>query len=218
MTERRYFVYLHRREDTGGVFYVGKGTTKKGRYERAYECSNRSRYWEHTVLKYGAAVEIAAVFDTEIEAHQHERALIAHYGRKNLVNLTGGGEGCCGIVPGPETRRKLSVSASRPRTVAWVRAIRIARKNGGNGGVVKLGDKLPASWRANIAAQKIGNLNPMFGKTGAAHPMSRPVVHLHAGVFYDSVDEAANAFGYKMKTLYNWLSGHRPNPTALRFA
>jgi hypothetical protein len=58
----------------------------------------------------------------------------------------------------------------------------------------------------------------MHGVTGAAHHMSRPVIHTQAGVFFDSVEEAANVFGYKMKTLYNWLSGHRPNPTTLEFA
>lgn len=26
------------------------------------------------------------------------------------------------------------------------------------------------------------------------------------------------AHGLKMKTLYNWLSGHRPNPTSLELA
>jgi hypothetical protein len=35
---------------------------------------------------------------------------------------------------------------------------------------------------------------------------------------YPSIQEAADQFGYKMKTLYNWLSGHRKNPTHLRFA
>ena len=39
-----------------------------------------------------------------------------------------------------------------------------------------------------------------------------------SGATFDSVQIAAEKLGYKMKTLYNWLSGHRKNPTSLEFA
>ena len=65
---------------------------------------------------------------------------------------------------------------------------------------------------------KVGALNPMYGKTGAAHPNSRKVRDRSTGAIYDSVQIAADELGHKMKTLYNWLSGHRPNPTTLEFA
>ena len=68
------------------------------------------------------------------------------------------------------------------------------------------------------AATKAGALNPMYGKTGSSHPMSRRVRDRASGVIYDSVKIAADAMGLKMKTLYNWLSGHRPNPTTLELA
>ena len=71
--------------------------------------------------------------------------------------------------------------------------------------------------RRKKSITKIGVLNPMYGKTGAAHPNSRRVVDRTTGTTYDSVQIAADARGHKMKTLYNWLSGHRPNPTALEF-
>ncbi len=117
-----------------------------------------------------------------------------------------------------DARRKLSEHAKKPRGEAWVASMRAARKNGGNGDVVKTGDKLPESWRKNIAAAKIGALNPMHGKTGPAHPNSRKVRDAATGALYDSVLLAAEAHGFKMKTLYNWLSGHRPNPTTLELA
>lgn len=65
---------------------------------------------------------------------------------------------------------------------------------------------------------KIGTRNPMYGRTGAAHPNSRMVRDTDSGIVYESVQIAAVALGYKMKTLYNWLSGHRQNPTTLEFA
>lgn len=218
MIDRTFFVYLHRRADSGEVFYVGKGTTKRGRPERAYERCGRSKWWQHVTDKHGVSVEIAAHFQTEDEAHVYERQLIAQYGRKNLVNLTDGGEGCCGIDPSPEARAKLSAAAKRPRSAAWVRSIRAARKGGGNGGVVKCGDKLPESWRLAISAGQRGPNNYMRGRTGAAHPNSRMVVDRTTGAIYASVQIAADVLGFKMKTLYNWLSGHRTNPTTLELA
>lgn len=218
----RHYVYLHRKADDGMVFYVGKGTERPRRkepvYERANDRDSRNQHWHRVVAKHGMAVEIVASFMVDADAQDFERALIADYGRENLVNLTDGGDGCAGIVVSQAAREKLSVLAKRPRSEAWVRSIRSARKDGGNGGVVRRGDKLPASWKANIAATKIGDKNPMYGKTGADHPNSRKVRDTETGALYDSVLIAANATGYKMKTLYNWLSGHRKNPTTLEFA
>ena len=216
-------MYLHGRADSGEIFYVGKGTrTHKKLYARASEEQGRNAYWKRIAIKHGYLVTIVADFFAESDAFAMETELIGFYGRKinggTLCNLTDGGEGSCGIVPSQLTREKLSIEASKPRGEKWIASIRAARKNGGNGGVVCRGDVLPESWRRNIAVRKIGELNPMYGKTGNLSAVSRPVIDLRAGVFYNSVDEAANHYGYKMKTLYNWLSGHRRNPTSLEFA
>ena len=72
--------------------------------------------------------------------------------------------------------------------------------------------------RRKKSITKVGALNPMHGKTGAAHPNSRKVVDKDSGDVFDSVLVAAESRGLKMKTLYNWLSGHRKNPTTLEFA
>jgi len=60
-----------------------------------------------------------------------------------------------------------------------------------------------------------GRHNSMYGRRGCG--LSRRVVDSRSGVIYRSVSEAAEQCGFKMKTLYNWLSGHRKNPTYLRF-
>jgi hypothetical protein len=205
----RFYVYVHRRASDGRIFYVGKGS----RPDRAYCTKSRNPRWHATVAKHGLAVEVVQHFETDALAQQCERDLIAWYGRKALANLTDGGDGCAGLAPSSATRAKLSELAKRPRTEAWVRAMRAARAGGGNGGVVKTGDRLPAEWRASIAAGKLGSLNPFYGKRT---PIARRVVG--QGVEYASVSDAAAAMGLKMKTLYNMLSGHRPNRTDLRFA
>jgi len=163
-------------------------------------------------------VEIFASCADDKEAQRLERELIASIGRSNLVNLTDGGDGCAGLVPSKETRAKISANSSRPRSEAWIKSIRAARKNGGNGGVVKKGDKLPDWWRKRISSAVTGSGNSMHGRVGAAHHGSRRVIDTKNGAQYDSVLIASEAVGMKMKTLYNMLSGHRPNKTNLRFA
>lgn len=51
----RFYVYRHRRESDGKVFYIGKGTGW-----RAWSCSypSRSRYWVRVYKKHGRIVEI----------------------------------------------------------------------------------------------------------------------------------------------------------------
>lgn len=87
-----------------------------------------------------------------------------------------------------------------------------------DGGAGMPGAKDSLEVRHKKAVTKLGALNPMYGKTGADHPNSRKVRNRDTGEAWDSVQIAADALGLKMKTLYNWLSGHRKNPTALEFS
>lgn len=207
----RYYVYVHRKASSGKVFYVGKGS----RPDRAFDTESRNPRWHATVNKHGLVVEIVMHFETDALAQQCERELIAWYGRPALVNMTDGGDGCAGIVMSAEARRKLSEHAKKPRSEAWVKSIRASRKNGGNGGVVKQGDYLPEGWRASIAAAKIGAKNPMFGRTGAAHPNARRVRDRASGAVYPSVTAAARAAGLSMQGLHNMLTGHRVNTSTM---
>lgn len=218
----RHYVYIHRKATTGEVFYVGKGT-KRPRdsaecFDRAHDTTSRNKWWSNVANKHGFKVEVIAMFKSDADSQSFEKALIAEYGRSALVNMTDGGDGCAGIVMSESARRKLSEHAKKPRSDAWVKSIRKARHGGGNGGVVKHGDKLPADWKAAIAKTKVGNRNPMYGKTGIEHPLSRPVVNIQNGVFFESVAEAADALGYTMQTFHKWMTGARPNKTLWRFA
>ena len=89
---KTFYTYLHCKPD-GSIFYVGKGMG-----DRATTKENRNRYWKRTENKYGYEVKIIAYWETENEAFEHEKQLIAEYkalGIK-LVNLTNGGEGSAG--------------------------------------------------------------------------------------------------------------------------
>lgn len=106
----KFYVYAHIRNDTGKVFYIGKG---KG--ARANDKDSHNPYWHNIVNKYGYTIEILYNNLTEFDAFTLEIATIARYGRKdlklgNLVNMTDGGEGKSGQICSKETRLKLSVS------------------------------------------------------------------------------------------------------------
>lgn len=205
----------------GTPFYVGKGAArtknKVQTFERSRASISRSRLWRSIVAAHGLQVEIVMSCQTDSEAQEQEMRLIRQIGRLDLrcgslVNLTDGGEGHAGIVASDELRRKRRINSSGKRSPEWIAACRVARKNGGNGGVVKRGDKLPPSWVANLAAAKVGDKNPYFGKPS---PPSKKVRNTETGAVYDSIARAAIAEGISAKALYQYLDGTRSNRSSL---
>lgn len=101
----RYYVYQHRKADTGDIFYVGKGK------ERRLVCKhNRNPHWLRTVNKHGFICEVIGEFDDESEALSVERKVIAEYraAGTQLVNLTDGGEGVSGLKHTEATKQTIS--------------------------------------------------------------------------------------------------------------
>lgn len=101
-----FYTYIHMKETTGEIFYVGKGQGNRFKTTK-----NRSEFWKRTANKYGVIVDIVAHKLSENEAFILEKKLIKIYGRKNLgtgnlVNLTEGGEGAVGYVCSEELREK----------------------------------------------------------------------------------------------------------------
>jgi len=97
----KFYVYVHTRNDTGKVFYVGKGSGR-----RAFVHTRRSQHWKNIVAKHGYSVTEMARFDLECDAFSAEIALIAKLRNDGveLVNRTPGGEGVAGLVHSAETR------------------------------------------------------------------------------------------------------------------
>lgn len=100
---KSFYTYLHRRNDTGEVFYVGKGTRQRSRVR-----CGRNSHWQHVANKYGFTVEIVAKWNSELDAFEHEIFLIDTFRSLGapLVNKSLGGEGAAGVVVSEETRRK----------------------------------------------------------------------------------------------------------------
>ena len=95
-----HYTYAHTRNDTGKIFYIGKGI----KY-RCNESRSRNQYWKNIVEKHGYKIEILAYWKTAEEAYDHEKLLISCFKDMGyeLANLTDGGEGC--INPSKETNK-----------------------------------------------------------------------------------------------------------------
>lgn len=97
-----FYVYLHRRNDTRTIFYVGKG---RGR--RAFLRHGRSELWTRIAKKYGWSAEIIKDGLTEAEAFNLEVETIA--GISGLCNFTSGGEGISGYTHTEESKAAMSL-------------------------------------------------------------------------------------------------------------
>jgi hypothetical protein len=100
-------VYIHKKNDTGEIFYVGIGKEEK----RAYRKDSRTKHWENVVKKHGLIIEIIHKDITWEQACKIEKELIKFYGRLDLntgilINLTEGGEGNSNPFRSEEWKRK----------------------------------------------------------------------------------------------------------------
>lgn len=116
-----YQTYIHTRNDSGAVFYVGKGGEK-----RANCMTRRSVHWKNLVAKHGRTVVMCGGFQTEAEAFEHEKFLIWMYRDMGvpLVNMTAGGEGTMGLPRSAEHQAKINatVAARTPERKAEIAA------------------------------------------------------------------------------------------------
>lgn len=104
--EKSCYIYEHCRQDTGAVFYVGKG---KG--SRANRVSGRNNYWRNVVAKAGGFSTRLIVSDVDEElAFLAEVERIDQYQRigVRLCNLTTGGEGASGRFISDSFRKRMS--------------------------------------------------------------------------------------------------------------
>jgi len=103
-----FYTYEHTRNDTGAVFYVGKGRGK-----RAGSTHGRNQYWKRIVDKAGGfGVRMIAEGVDEELAHFIEIERIDQCKRIGirLANITNGGEGASGCIPSQETRQKMRMA------------------------------------------------------------------------------------------------------------
>lgn len=148
-----FYVYEHRRKDTGVVFYVGKGCGK-----RAKNFSNRGRYWDNVSKAAGGVIVTYPVLDIDEElAYLAEMELIDAYRKQGvrLVNISDGGEGSSGWKPTEEVKRKIGEANKHTPKARG--------ENHGMYGKTHSEESL-AKMSAARKGIYVGELHPMFGK------------------------------------------------------
>jgi len=183
-----FYVYLHRKATTGGIFYCGKGQGK-----RAWDKTERNRHWKIVAKKHGFIVEIIQDGLQEWAAFELEKSLIALHGRKDLglgelVNYADGGQGSTGAIQSAETRLKKSL-AHTGKKKSQEEKRRISEAN-------KKTKSCPMQKQA-ARDRVIGANNPMWGKKASKETRkkmiesrSKPVCALQNGMVFDSAKAA----------------------------
>lgn len=88
--DKIFYVYAHKKKDTGEIFYIGKGKEKRDQSK-----SGRSNHWRNTANKHG--LEIIRLYEclSESDAYILEIETIKLF-RSNgikIINIANGGEG-----------------------------------------------------------------------------------------------------------------------------
>ena len=112
--EKKFYVYVHRRLSDGTIFYVGKGSGR-----RLNETYGRSKHWQNVSKKNGWSAHIVSRFSQEQCAFSFEISLISYIGKKNLVNVTDGGDGVAGLIHDEASKKKMR--GPRPDAKAWLK-------------------------------------------------------------------------------------------------
>jgi hypothetical protein len=104
----KFYLYGHIRNDTGDLFYIGKGEGTRFKSQQG-----RNPYWLNVVNAHGYTSVIIEHFETETEAFEAEIFFIAAIGRKDLghgplINMSDGGEGASGAIRTEEQKKRYS--------------------------------------------------------------------------------------------------------------
>jgi hypothetical protein len=184
-----FYVYIHRKQSNGEVFYVGKGKDK-----RAWLKSGRTKYWYSVVNKHGLVVEIVLSGLQEWYAFELETDLITLYGRKDLgegrlINMADGGEGASGTTRSAETRARMSKAK---------KGAVFSEEHRNNLSDAHVGKVLSESTRSKMSVYRKGRPHHDLWKTNlkaAAQKATGKKIVREDGVVFNSYLEAAQSVG-----------------------
>jgi hypothetical protein len=159
-----FYVYEHRRNDTGAVFYIGKGVGSRLRSKQG-----RTDYWCRVVAKAGyQAVKVVDGLDEEL-ALLAEMELIDKHRRAGvrLVNLTDGGEGMSGYKRSAESIERGASKLrglKRPDISALLSGIPKSEEHRRKLSLARAGSTASDEARAKMSAARKGKPSSMLGK------------------------------------------------------
>lgn len=214
-----FFIYLHRRPDTGDVFYVGRGKSyRNGSNIRRAEVSlGRSKSWKSIVDRNNGvyAIEIAEWVDTFEDAKEREVFYIKSFGLKRdggtLINQTYGGDGIDGYCHTEDAKEKLKDAwLKNPQRKDFLKSekfLSARRKKMESCSGPMTGKKHTQETLAKYREQR----------TGSKNSQARKVINRLTGEEFGCVGDAARSVGLSQYTLYNYLLGNAKNTTPLEY-
>jgi len=223
-----FYVYEHRRKDSGMVFYVGKGCGR-----RAVVSDRRSAHWKSVVAKSGGfeVCHLVTGVDEELSLLAEIEA-IDKYRRigVRLVNKTDGGEGTSGFCYVMQDEHKRKIAAARigkPRPREMVERMRAA-KTGRNTGADNpfYGKRHTEETRAILRAKSGSRthtdeakqkIKQSALKAYEKHPKSRAVHCLTNGVTYFSLSDAARQLGLHRRCITMVCNKEMHHTAGLKF-
>lgn len=213
--EISWYVYRHLKP-CGEVFYIGIGKTKN--FKRAYEKSNRNKYWKNKVKKYpDYEVQILKTGLTKEEANHIEKILISWYGRKDLnegtlVNMTDGGEGVENLIQSKESKKKRADKIS------------VLYRGSGNPFYGKTHSEETKKHIGNIqkeffiyAEGSWENVTTKKYNDSANNKKSKKVINERTRIIFNSLREASEYYSISYYTMKSRMIGERAERNELKY-
>lgn len=222
------YLYRHIRKDKNEPFYIGIGSDDKYLRAHDFKQNRRNTIWNKIFSKTEIIVEIILDDLTWEQACEKEIEFITLYGRKDkclgtLSNLTDGGEGTIGYIVSEEKKLFLSENFkgeknpfyNKKHTKESLEKLSNSLKNRevwnkGKKGIYseEVLKKMSESSKGKKAWNK--GLKNVNGKG-----LSKLVLDLSTGIFYNSCKEAAEVYNIKHSSLRSQLNGNNKNKTNL---
>lgn len=205
-----FYVYVHKKQDTGEVFYVGKGN--RG---RATRLDSRSPHWLSIVARHGFTVDFIKKGLPEACALTLERLAIAGYGRDRLCNKTDGGGGSWGYLHDPKTIAKMS---ERRKGIKAITAPEVEQARREKLRQARLGKTTSQAHKEACRRAQLGKRQTLESRakkaaavTGVKHPRYDPTirrfVHPVAGAMEADRYEFMEVAGVSRSAVSLFLSG-----------
>ena len=161
----KFYIYEHVREDTGQVFYVGKGSGY-----RATVTQHRNRYWMNVAAKSGWRHRVVFRTSDEELAFLAEEELIRHHKEigSPLTNMTDGGEGTSGYVFDKSlAKRRAAYRIGVPNVAASIalKGRPKTKEHRRNLSIAHTGKRMSDEARKNMSAARKGRPSSMLGKS-----------------------------------------------------
>lgn len=175
-----FYVYVHRKNSDGKIFYIGKGKNKRHK-----SISGRNQHWKNTALKHGWYANIVQSKLSEEDSLELEEFMIETIGLDNICNKNYFNGGKSGFKHTEESKEKMS--KSKKGILPWNKGLKLTE----------------------YSLRMTGENNPMFGKKVKHSKETISILRkkngalvcdLLTGIFYDSMTEMAFALNIGRKT------------------